>query len=127
MASSVFSETLQVITTTKLTELSKKRALFEKSRSSVLSSAQREVDQKERLRILLDGIKPLYFEDLELNEHADVTGLGEFLSFLGDLSGQMNIELDEIVKVGHAGQHFDDSAMIRLGNNFGLQDLQPFA
>jgi len=57
MASSVFSETLQVITTTKLTELSKKRALFEKSKSSVLSSAQREADQKERLRILLDGVK----------------------------------------------------------------------
>ncbi len=57
MASSVFSETLQSITTTKLVELSKKRSAFEEHKSSLLVATQKEVDQKHRLRILIDGVK----------------------------------------------------------------------
>ncbi len=35
----------------------------------------------------------------------------------------MGIELDDIVKVGHAGKHFDGFAVIRLGHDFGLRRL----
>ncbi|KAE9371742.1 hypothetical protein N431DRAFT_467904 [Stipitochalara longipes BDJ] len=57
MSSSVFSETLQAITTTKLRELSKKRSIFEKSKAALISTAKLERDQQERLRILVDGVK----------------------------------------------------------------------
>src|SRR5208283_2383091 len=77
--------------------------------------------------VLLNGLKPFYLQDLEPNQHADLTGLGEFLLLLVDLFGQMEIELDDIVEIGQAGQHFDSSAIIRLGHNIGLEDLQPFA
>lgn len=60
MASSVFSETLQAITTTKLRELSKKRTLFESSKSNLLATSALEQDQKQRLRVLLDGIKQCF-------------------------------------------------------------------
>lgn len=62
MASTVFSETLQTITTTKLTELSKKRALFEQQKSTLLSTAVAEADQKKRLRTLIDGVNQVFFE-----------------------------------------------------------------
>jgi len=57
MSSSVFSETLQSITTTKLTELSKKRKVFEDHKASLLAAAQYESDPLMRLRILFDGVK----------------------------------------------------------------------
>lgn len=57
MTSSVFSGTLQSITNTKLTELSKKRTLFEQHKSSLLLATGAEQDQKERLRLLVDGVK----------------------------------------------------------------------
>lgn len=53
----VFSDTLQTITTTKLNELSKKRAIFEDQKTSLLKAAKLELDQKKRLRILVDGVK----------------------------------------------------------------------
>jgi hypothetical protein len=56
----VFSTTLQTITTTKLNELSKKRAIFEDQKSSLLKAAEIEPDQKKRLRILLDGVKQCF-------------------------------------------------------------------
>jgi hypothetical protein len=77
--------------------------------------------------ILLNGLKPFYFQDLEPNQHADLAGLGEFFLLFVDLFGQMEIELDDIVEIGHAGQHFDSSAMVRLWHNLGLEDLEPFA
>lgn len=60
MSSSVFSQTLQAITTTKLKELSKKRAIFEESKSALLSASELERDQKERLRILVHGVKQCF-------------------------------------------------------------------
>lgn len=57
MSSSVFSETLQAITTTKLRELSKKRSLFEESKSALIADSKLEHDQQERLRIMVNGVK----------------------------------------------------------------------
>jgi hypothetical protein len=53
----VFSETLQSITTAKLTELFKKRELFEKQKTSLLISAALEQNQQKKLRVLVDGVK----------------------------------------------------------------------
>lgn len=53
----VFSDTLQTITTTKLNELSKKRATVEDQKTKLLRAVDNEADQKEKLRILLDGVK----------------------------------------------------------------------
>jgi len=60
MSSSVFSETLQAITTTKLKELSKKRVIFEDSKSALISAAKLEQNQQQRLRILVDGVKQCF-------------------------------------------------------------------
>ncbi|KAI3391288.1 hypothetical protein diail_7619 [Diaporthe ilicicola] len=57
MSGSVFSETLQQITDTKLDELSKKRAAFEKNRKSTLSSFESQTDPVERLGLLGHGVK----------------------------------------------------------------------
>ena len=57
---SVFSETLQSITTTKLTEISKKYNTFEEQKASLLKVAQVEADEKERLRLLLNGVKQCF-------------------------------------------------------------------
>ncbi|KAG0652845.1 Histone [Hyphodiscus hymeniophilus] len=56
----VFSDTLQTITTTKLNELSKKRTTFEDQKASLLKAAELESDQKQRLRILIDGVKDAF-------------------------------------------------------------------
>ncbi|KAJ4246552.1 hypothetical protein NW762_013493 [Fusarium torreyae] len=57
---SVFSETLQEITNTKLEELSKRRSRFEEAKSSVLSSAQLEEDPVKRLVTLSNGVKECF-------------------------------------------------------------------
>ncbi|RBR27087.1 uncharacterized protein FIESC28_00159 [Fusarium coffeatum] len=54
---SVFSETLQEITNTKLQELSKRRSRFEEAKSSILSSIDEEQDAVKRLVTLSDGVK----------------------------------------------------------------------
>lgn len=60
MSSSVFSETLQAITTTKLRELSKKRSIFEESKAALISTASREQNQQDRLHILVDGVNKCF-------------------------------------------------------------------
>ncbi|ROV94283.1 hypothetical protein VMCG_08640 [Cytospora schulzeri] len=60
MSGSVFSETLQEITNTKLDELSKRRASFEEAKSSMLSSVQSKPDPIERLALLIDGVKKCF-------------------------------------------------------------------
>ncbi|KAM0200101.1 hypothetical protein ACHAPA_011780 [Fusarium lateritium] len=57
---SVFSETLQEITNTKLQELSKRRSRFEEAKSSILSSINEEKDAVKRLITLSDGIKDCF-------------------------------------------------------------------
>ncbi|KAK2597193.1 hypothetical protein N8I77_013054 [Diaporthe amygdali] len=57
MSGSVFSETLQQITDTKLYELSKKRAVFEAKKASTLSSIGSQADPIERLVDLSNGVK----------------------------------------------------------------------
>jgi hypothetical protein len=57
---SVFSETLQSITTTKLEELSKKRAIFEDQKAQVYRDAELETDELKKLRLILDGVKKCF-------------------------------------------------------------------
>lgn len=60
MASSVFSATLQSITTAKLDELSKKRRLFEENKATLLAVIEHESDQMIRLRNLLAGVRTCF-------------------------------------------------------------------
>ncbi|TVY18726.1 histone H3 [Lachnellula arida] len=60
MSSSVFSSTLQDITTTKLSELSRRRTIFEDQKSSLLTSTQLQSNQKQRLAILVEGLKQCF-------------------------------------------------------------------
>jgi len=53
----VFSQTLQSITDTKLAELSKKRNYFEDQKTALLKEVHAETDQRQRLRLLLNGVK----------------------------------------------------------------------
>ncbi|KAI0377728.1 hypothetical protein F5Y04DRAFT_171917 [Hypomontagnella monticulosa] len=57
---SVFSETLQEITNTKLEELSKRRSDFETAKSNILSMLETESDPAQRLYILSQGVKACY-------------------------------------------------------------------
>jgi hypothetical protein len=57
---SVFSETLQSITTTKLEELSKKRAIFEDQKAQIHRDAELETDELKKLRLILDGVKKCF-------------------------------------------------------------------
>ena len=70
----VFSETLQSITTTKLTELSKKRKIFEDQKLSLLSTAEAEPDQQKRLRVLVDGIKQSFAVKTATRKRGDRRG-----------------------------------------------------
>ena len=53
----LFSETLHSVTTTKLEELSKKRATFESQYTAILQAAQAESDPLQRVITLVDGVK----------------------------------------------------------------------
>ncbi|OTA54200.1 hypothetical protein K449DRAFT_358631 [Hypoxylon sp. EC38] len=57
---SVFSETLQGITNTKLEELSKRRSDFETTKSNVIAMSGNEKDPMRRLYILSQGVKACY-------------------------------------------------------------------
>ena len=57
---SVFSETLQEITNTKLEELSKRRSGFEATKASILSRLENETDPLKRLGLLSQGVKDGY-------------------------------------------------------------------
>lgn len=54
---SVFSATLQTITTTKLEELAKQREAFESKYAALLTAVKAEQDTFKRLFLLLDGAK----------------------------------------------------------------------
>lgn len=54
---SVFSETLQSITNTKLEELAQQRVAFEGQYSDLLEAAQGKQDPLDRLAVLVDGAK----------------------------------------------------------------------
>src|SRR5438874_176680 len=56
-AGSVFSETLQTITTTKLEELAKQRIAFEEEYTALLAAAKAEKDALKRVLLLVDGTK----------------------------------------------------------------------
>ena len=70
MSGSVFSDTLQEITNTKLDELSKRRGAFEEARSDTLSSIHSKSDAVERLALLVDGVKKCFA--IKLNKEGRV-------------------------------------------------------
>ncbi|KAI0541279.1 hypothetical protein GGR58DRAFT_457583 [Xylaria digitata] len=57
---SVFSETLQEITNTKLEELSKRRSDFEATKANIISRLENETDPLKRLALLGQGLKDSY-------------------------------------------------------------------
>ncbi|KAI8956302.1 hypothetical protein F4801DRAFT_573825 [Xylaria longipes] len=57
---SVFSETLQEITNTKLEELSKRRSEFETAKANLISRLENETDPLKRLGLLSQGVKDSY-------------------------------------------------------------------
>lgn len=57
---SVLSETLQSITSAKLEELSKKRAIFEAQKARCLDAGSLETDKLKKLRLLVDGVKTCF-------------------------------------------------------------------
>lgn len=71
MSGSVFSETLQQITDTKLDELSKKRATFEADKASTLLSIESQSDPIERLVLLSNGVKKSF--GIKLDKDGKVT------------------------------------------------------
>ncbi|KAF7563312.1 hypothetical protein G7046_g813 [Stylonectria norvegica] len=68
---SVFSETLQEITNTKLDELSKRRCRFQQAKSSLLLAIEAEEDAVKRLVILSDGVKACF--GIKLDKAGTVT------------------------------------------------------
>lgn len=60
ISGSVFSQTLQDITATKLDELSKRRAAFEDEKATILAALHAEKDRIQRLVVLADGVKSCY-------------------------------------------------------------------
>ncbi len=64
----LFSNTLHSITTTKLEELSKKRATFDSEYNAVQDAATKEPDPLTRLYILVDGIKSCFQLKTESNK-----------------------------------------------------------
>lgn len=64
---SVFSETLQAITTAKLSELSNKRATFDARHEAIISSLQIQSDPLTRVTILLEGVKNCFNIDTNNN------------------------------------------------------------
>jgi hypothetical protein len=76
MASSggVFSATLQSITTTKLEELSKKRSFFEEQKSSLLATARLQPDHRQKLRVLVEGIKHSFSVKTAKRKRGDENG-----------------------------------------------------
>ncbi|CAF3448834.1 unnamed protein product [Fusarium graminearum] len=65
---SVFSETLQEITNTKLQELSKRRSHFEEAKTSILFSIDSEQDAVKRLVALSDGVKKSFAIKLDKDD-----------------------------------------------------------
>ncbi|KAF5025857.1 hypothetical protein F66182_2079 [Fusarium sp. NRRL 66182] len=71
---SIFSQTLQEITNTKLQELSKRRAQFEQARSSILSVIEAEDNGVNRLVTLSDGIKRCFGIHLDKEQKVILKG-----------------------------------------------------
>jgi hypothetical protein len=73
-------QTLKSITTTKLKELSKQRALFDRRKAEILAAANATQDLRSRAQVLLDGISSLkgYPEDSLDEDDTDLdTGSGD--------------------------------------------------
>ncbi|PKS05105.1 hypothetical protein jhhlp_008472 [Lomentospora prolificans] len=69
---SVFSQTLQEITTTKLEELSKRYASYEKSKSTLLAALEAAKTPIDRLELLSKGVKQCL--SLAVDKHGEIVG-----------------------------------------------------
>lgn len=88
---SVFSETLQTITSTKLEELSQQRVAFEKAYAALLTAAQAEQDPLKRLILLVDGAKSCLGVKTTVRKNKDDGRLGRVIS--GSISNK-RLEID---------------------------------
>lgn len=68
---SVFSETLQAITTAKLSELSNKRASFDAKHEAIVNSLQIQSDPLSRVTTLLEGVKHCFDINTNTNDAND--------------------------------------------------------
>ncbi|GAB7323620.1 hypothetical protein MBLNU13_g07107t1 [Cladosporium sp. NU13] len=68
---SVFSQTLQAITTAKLSELSNKRATFDTRHGATINSLHTESDLLIRVTTLLEGVKHCFNIDTTTNDHSN--------------------------------------------------------
>lgn len=82
ISGSVFSQTLQDITATKLDELSKRRTAFENEKATILAALQAEKDGIQRLVVLAKGVKTCYpgTENKPRQLHTELHNLDLFLA-----------------------------------------------
>ncbi|KAI9840105.1 MAG: hypothetical protein M1837_001909 [Sclerophora amabilis] len=83
--SSTLSQMLSSITTTKINELSNQQASFEDQLSTILKGVNEEPDLRERIRLLLDGLKSLDWSTKSQVEASDLPSSRTDLS--ADISG----------------------------------------
>lgn len=90
---SVFSETLQTITNTKLEELSKQQISYEDQCSSLLAAAKAEQDPLKRLLLLVDGAKACLGVKTALRNNKDDSRRGRVI-----FGGTSNTRLETDLK-----------------------------
>jgi hypothetical protein len=97
---SVFSSTLQTITTTKLEELSKQRLAFESTYSTLVTTAEAEKNPLQQILLLLDGIKTCL--DVKTTKTKQKGRLGRVIP-CGPSSGRLETDLSNL-------EHFIEQA-----------------
>ena len=76
---SVFSETLETVTSIKLEELSKRQITFNKQHRALLSAARAEENPLARLQILADGVKTSAAKIYDPELECDLNNLERFI------------------------------------------------
>ncbi|KAJ3569215.1 hypothetical protein NPX13_g6159 [Xylaria arbuscula] len=105
---SVFSETLQEITNTKLEELSKRRSGFETTKANIIAQLGNETDPLKRLGLLSQGVKDGYA--------MKTTKTGEILAGQSK-SAELELELKNLDSF-MAQSKYDPSITIQLMRNW---------
>jgi len=117
----VFTNTLQSITTTKLNELSKKRKVFEDQKTQLLHIAALEPDQKQKLRILVDGVKKCFALKTSTKKRGDRHGGAGSI-----ISGNTNNPRLEICMYIFHSLSFSASSIFHL-NNLALTQISKYS
>ena len=91
---SVFSQTLQSITATKLDELSKKRASFEQVYSRLQATLQQEQSPLQRLFILVEGLKVCFSVKTATSKGKDLEGQERLGRTVGGTTNNPRLETD---------------------------------